>query len=123
MSVGFPAWWPSEVRSKVHALKIEDVSIARFTGLMSWVTPVDWIPNDEETQQVIFQPGEAYLRIFRTGGEVDLENQRIIHRVQFAAMSESRSVSGDIVALVQWVLYAYKDTSYVTMPDASRVPV
>lgn len=119
--ITFPAWWDEPAQKKVPW--IEDVFIARFDGFIGGVTPVPWIPTDEETQQVIFESSEGYLRIFRTGGETDLENARDIHRVQFAAMTDSRAMSIRIVALVQWVIYAYKDTSYVTMPDASRVAV
>lgn len=123
MAVVFPAWWPPEVQSRMSALRIEDVMIARFDGMITGVKPVRWLPTDSQTQQVLFDDSEAFLRIFRVGGEVDLENQRTIHRVQFAAIHQYGEVSGQILALVQWVLYAYEDTSYVTMPDSTRVAV
>lgn len=123
MAVTFPDWWPPQVRSRVQSLKIEDVMIARFTDVIGGVKPVYWLDTDEQTQQVLFDASEAFLRIYRVGGEVDLENKRTLHRVQFAAISESRNTSGDILALVQWVLYAYRDTSYVIMPDGAKVAV
>lgn len=121
MAVTFPAWWPEEAQARTQSLRIEDVMIARFTGVMGGVQPVYWMPTDEQTHQVLFDDSEAFLRIFRVGGEVDVDERRTVHRVQFAAISESRKTSSRILALVQWVLYAYEDTSYVTMPDGSRV--
>lgn len=121
MAVGFPAWWPEEVQERTHALRIEDVMIARFTGLLSGVEPVYWMPTDEQTQQVLFDDSEAFLRIYRVDGEVNLDERRTLHRVQFAAISESRKTSSRILAFVQWVLYAYEDTSYVTMPGGAKV--
>lgn len=97
--------------------------IARFDNVMDGVLPVYWIPTDEETQQILFEQSEAYLRIFRVPSEVDLEESRDIHRVQFAAMSADRNLSWQIVALVKEVLYAYRDTSYVSMPDSRKVAV
>lgn len=126
MAVTFPTWWTPEVRARVNALKIEDVMMARFSeDNIGWsgVLPVYWLPTDEQTQQVIFADSESFLRIYRVGGEVDFDNARTIHRVQFAAISEDRNLSGDILALVQWVLYAYADTSYVTMPGGAKVAV
>ncbi len=125
MAVEFPAWWPVEVQERTAALRIEDVMVARFeTGVfVSGVKPTPWLPTDVETHRVLFDEAEAFLRIFRLDGEVDLDNARTIHRVQFAAISESRKVSQRIMALVQHVLYAYKDTSYVVMPDGAKVAV
>jgi hypothetical protein len=126
MAVTFPAWWGPEVRSRVQPLKIEDVMIQRFSeDNIGWsgVLPVYWMPTDEQTQQVLFDDSEAFLRIYRLDGVVDMENRRTFHRVQFAAISESRNTSQDILALVQWVLYAYEDTSYVVMPDGAKVAV
>ena len=121
MAVTFPAWFTPEVQARVQSLRIEDVMVARFDGLMPGVRPVFWLPTDEVTHQVLFDESEAFLRIYRLDGEVDLENRRVIHRVQFAAISESRNVSTRILALVQLVLYAYESTGYVTMPDNSKV--
>lgn len=121
MAVTFPAWWTPEVRKLLP--NIEDVMIARFTGMFGGVKPVYWMPTDGETQKVVFTDSEAFLRIFRIWGQIDLENMRNIHRVQFAAISEDRNVSSDIVALVLPVLYAYQRTGYVVMPDSAKVSV
>lgn len=125
MAVVFPSWWSEEVRKRTNALKIENVMIARFSTdvFESGVLPLRWLPTDTETHRVLFDVSEAFLRIYRLDGEVDLENRRTIHRVQFAAISESSNVSSDIMALVQYVLYAYEDTSYVVMPDGAKVAV
>lgn len=121
MAVTFPAWWTTAVQASIP--KIEDVCIALFDPLFGGVKCVYWLDTDEQTQQVIFNEGEAYLRIVRLGGEVDLEDRRAIHRVQFAALTDSRNLSWDILALVQYVLYAYRDTSRVLMPDGAKVPL
>lgn len=115
----FPAWWTPEVRARIP--KIEDVCIALFQPLLGGVECVYWLDTDEQTQQVLFEEDEAYLRIVRLGGEVDDDNVRDLHRVQFAAVSKSRNLSWDILAFVQRVLYAFRDTSYVVMPDGAKV--
>jgi hypothetical protein len=119
MTVGFPAWWTESVRKSIP--KIEDVCIALFDPLLTGVHCVYWLDTDQQTQQVLFEQAEAYLRIVRLGGEVDEENNRDIHRVQFAAASESRNLSWEILAFVQRVLYAFDDTSRVLMPNGAKV--
>jgi hypothetical protein len=123
MAVSFPDWWTENpITAKLP--KIEDVNISLFSPLLTGVRCVYWLDTDEQTQQVLFSDAEAYLRIVRLGGEVDLENRRNIHRVQFAAISNSRNLSWDILAFVQQVLYAFDDTSRVLMPDgATKVPM
>lgn len=121
MTVTFPSWWSTSPVVDEHLHRIEDVGIALFDPLLGGVNCVYWLDTDEQTQQVIFQEGEGYLRIVRLGGEVDLENKRWIHRVQFAALTDSRNLSWDILALVQFVLYAYRDTSHVLMPNGAKV--
>jgi len=121
MAVTFPSWWTDSTVVDEYLHKIEDVCIALFQPLIGDCRCVYWLDTDQQTQQVIFQEGEAYLRIVRLGGEVDLEEQRAIHRVQFAALTDSRNLSWDILAFVQHVLYAYEDTSYVLMPNGAKV--
>lgn len=127
MAVTFPPWWTEELQELINRHhNIEDVMIARFSPeSMGWsgIKPVYWLPTDELTQQVLFTESEAFLRIYRVGGEIDLENKTLIHRVQFAAISESRNTSWKILALVQRVLYSYERASYVVMPDGKRVLV
>lgn len=119
MAVEFPDWWTPEVRALIP--KIEDVGIALFDSLLGGVECVYWLDTDQQTQQVLFEQGGAYLRVVRLGGEVDFENQRDIHRVQFAAASEDRNLSWEILAFVQRVLYAFNDTSRVLMPSGAKV--
>lgn len=125
MAVTFPAWWTEQIQNLVNRYhNIEDVMIARFSEAgIGWtgVTPVYWLPTDEQTQQVLFADSEAFLRIYRVGGEPDIENKTLIHRVQFAAISESRNLSWKILALTQRVLYSYERAKYVVMPDGERV--
>lgn len=124
MAVTFPAWWTEELQELCNRhINIEDVMIARFTGVIGGVLPVYWLPTDEQTQQVLFDDSEAFLRIFRVGGEPDFENRTFIHRVQFAAISEDRNISWQILALVLFVLYSYERASYVVMPDGKKVSV
>jgi hypothetical protein len=121
MTITFPSWWSSSPVVNQHLHKIEDVGIALFNSLLDGVHCVYWLDTDEQTQQVIFNEGEAYLRIVRLGGEVDLEENVSLHRVQFAALTDRRNMSWDILAFVQHVLYAYEDTSYVLMPNGAKV--
>lgn len=119
MAVTFPPWWTTQIQQLVP--KIEDVCIQLFSGLLTGVHCTYWLPTDEQTQQVLFQADEAFLRIVRLGGEVDWEEVQDIHRVQFAAVSNDRDEAWDILVFVQRVLYAYRDTSYVTMPNSAKV--
>jgi hypothetical protein len=122
--VSFPAWWTPQIAASIP--KIEDVGIALFShaannAVITGVHPRYWLDTDEQTQQVLFTADEAYLRVVRLGGETDLENNRDIHRVQFAAAHQDRDVSWDIVAFVQRTLYAYERTRYVLMPSGNKV--
>lgn len=119
MAIEFPVWWTEEIRDSIP--KIEDVCIALFAPLLSGVRCVYWLDTDEQTQQVLFDDDEAYLRVVRLGGEVDWENNMDIHRVQFAAVTEKRNASWEILAFVQRVLYAYERTSYVDLPSGAKV--
>lgn len=117
--ITFPSWWTQADRD--NQVKIEDVCIALFEPLLGGVHCVYWLDTDEQTQQILFESDEAYLRIVRLGGEVDFDNKTDIHRVQFAAASANRDLSWDILAFVQRVIYAYDRTSYVTMPGGRKI--
>lgn len=119
MAVTFPVWWTQDIRDLIP--KIEDVCIQLFAPQLAGVHCEYWLPTDEQTQQVLFGENEAFLRIVRLGGETDLENRTDYHRVQFAAVTNDRDLTWDILAFVQRVLYAYADTSYVTMPNGRKV--
>lgn len=119
MAINFPNWWTAEIRESIP--RIEDICIALFEPLLSGVRCVYWLDTDEQTQQVIFEDEEAYLRIVRLGGEVDFENNIDVHRVQFAAVTDKRNTSWDILAFVQRVLYAYERASYVELPNGAKV--
>lgn len=119
MAINFPVWWTDEIRQSIP--RIEDVCIALFQPLLDGVRCVYWLDTDEQTQQVIFEDEEAYLRIVRLGGEVDFENNIDVHRVQFAAVTDRRNASWDILAFVQRVLYAYERASYVELPNGAKV--
>lgn len=124
MAVIFPDWWSPEVRGLLP--KIEDVCIALFSleqngAVIEGCSGRYWLDTDQQTQQVVFGEGEAYLRVVRLGGETDLENNRDMHRVQFAAIHRNRNTSWEIVAFVQRVLYACERTGYVVMPDGRKV--
>lgn len=121
MAVTFPNWWADSPVVDEHMHIIEDVGIALFEPLLGGVKGVYWLDTDEQTQQVIFDAKEAFLRVVRLGGEVDLEDNKNIHRVQFAVLTDNRNLSWRILAFVQHVLYAYEDTSYVLMPNGAKV--
>ena len=124
MAVSFPTWWPQSVRDKI--VKIEDTSIALFTvpannAVLTGVHGRYWLDTDQQTQRILFEEDEAYLRVVRLGGEVDTDNNMDIHRVQFAAAHQDRNMSWDIIGFVQHVLYAYERAGYVIMPSGAKV--
>lgn len=119
MAVQFPAWWPAEVRKQI--VDIEEVGIELFRSTLPNAHGTNWLPTDEETHRVLFDAEDAFLRVFELPGELDLENNSTIHRVDFAAISNDGKDSRDILAFVQWTLYAYERASYVVLPDGAKV--
>lgn len=124
MAVTFPVWWTPTDRAKL--IKIEDVGIALFSepannAVVDGLHGRYWLDTDQQTQRILFDEDEAYLRVVRLGGEVDWENRMDIHRVQFAAAHQDRNMSWDIIGFVQRVLYAYERASYVIMPGGAKV--
>lgn len=83
-----------------------------FTPLISGVTPVKWLPKESVIESTL-QAGGGYLRIYRTGGRIDFENQRDEPNVQFVAMTMSRDKSWELIEFVRQVLAQYVERAGV----------
>lgn len=119
MAITFPAWWTPEHRARVRWIEdtcMQLVDNIGFGGLEA----VWWMPTDEERHEVLFDRAEGYVRIYRLHGEVDLNDNLDVHRVQFAVITANRNTSVQVLSLIQQVLYAYEYTSYVTMQDGAK---
>jgi hypothetical protein len=102
---GFPAWYQGGF------VDIERLLMDWFAELAPGLTPLTWFPPENEVLENI-QAGTIYLRIFRSGGRIvlDEDEQTEVDRthVQFAAMSASRDLSWEVIEFVRNMLYTFK---------------
>lgn len=102
MSIGYPPWYQGGCPD------VERVMRDLFADLLTGVEVVAWMPPDYANQ---LASGVSFLRIFRLGGRINVDNRAWVDetRVQFAALSESRDDSWALVEFVRQVLYAYRE--------------
>lgn len=101
---GFPAWWQGGF------VDIERLLSEYYQALLTNVTVLNWFPPDNEVLEEI-EAGTIYLRIFRSGGRIVLdeggEGEVDRPHVQFAAMSASRDLSWEVIEFVRNTLYCF----------------
>jgi hypothetical protein len=101
---GYPSWY------KGGFADLERLLMDFYANLLSGVTPLTWLPPENEVLEQI-QLGVIYLRIFRSGGRIvfaeDGESEIDRAHVQFAAMSSSRDLSWEVIEFVRNTLYAF----------------
>lgn len=105
--IGYPVWYEGGCPD------VEKVMRTLFAPLLSGVEVVSWLPPDYPSH---LGSGGAYLRVFRLGGRLNIDNRAWIDeaRVQFAALSNSRDDSWQLMEFVRQVLYAYREGGHVT---------
>lgn len=110
--IGYPAWYQGGCPD------VESVMRDLFGALLTNVEVVAWIPPDYATT---LSQGKAILRVFRLGGQINVENKAWVDetRVQFAALSASRDDSWHLIEFVRQVLYAFRDGGTVTGTGSS----
>lgn len=103
---GYPAWYLGGCPDAEKVLK------TLFDGLLTGVQVVSWMPPDYATT---LSNGDAFLRVFRTGGRLNVENRNWVDetRIQVATLSASRDGSWALMEFVRQVLYAYRDGGHV----------
>ncbi len=90
-----------------------------FTPLLSGVTPVKWLPAESVIESTL-KSGDGYLRIYRTGGRINFEQNRDEPNVQFVAMTKSRDESWRLIEFVRQVLSQFVKQSAL-VPGTTHV--
>lgn len=102
---GFPPWYEGGF------VDIERLLLGFYDELLSAVTLLTWFPPEDEVLANIVA-GTIYLRVFRSGGRIilDEDGETEVDRthVQFAAMSASRDLSWEVIEFVRNTLYPFK---------------
>lgn len=101
---GFPPWY------RGGFVDIEVLLSLWYQALLGGVLVLNWFPPENEVLEQI-EAGTIYLRIFRSGGRIvlDEDGKAEVDRphVQFAAMSASRDLSWQVIEFVRNTLYPF----------------
>lgn len=77
------------------------VEVTGFLGdVFTGIEPTYWLPANETIETTV-RSGGGYLRIFRTGGRVDFEQNRDEPIVQIAVLTQSRDKSWEVMEAVR----------------------
>lgn len=95
--IGYPDWWAGGFPDA------EDLMKTLFTPLLTNVSLVPWLPEVSKVATQL-QAGNGFLRIYRTGGKINHEQNRDEPNVQFAALTESRAKSWELIEFIRMVL-------------------
>lgn len=93
VTISYPDWWDGE---KLGFPNIEDLLKTLFVPLISGVTVTYWLPSESVIEDTL-SSGGGFLRIYRTGGAVNLQENRDEPNVQLAALTKSRDISWDLI--------------------------
>lgn len=105
--IGYPNWWRGGYPD------IEKLLATLFSPLLTGVTVTHWLPAQDVIEASLAN-GDAYLRIYRTGGKINREQNRDEPNVQIAALSHSRDASWELVEFIRTgVLEQYDEASIV----------
>ncbi|MCT7369461.1 phage tail termination protein [Mycolicibacterium llatzerense] len=92
-SISYPAWWN---RDQAGFPNIENLLKTLFTPMISGITVTYWLPSDRVIEDTL-AAGGGFLRIYRTGGRANYEENRDEPNVQLAALTKSRDDSWDLI--------------------------
>lgn len=107
----FPDWYRGGF---VDAEKLlEDL----FTPLLTDVMLVPWLPKPG-TYEDQLNSGKAFLRIARTGGSFNFDENRDEPRAQFAAIAKSRKMSWDLIEFCRQVIWSFERGA--TVPNTTH---
>lgn len=96
-----PDWYPDWYKGGYP--DIETVLVQLFSELLTGVEIVNFLEQNAVDR---LQAGTAFLRIARTSGHIDGDQQRDQARVQLAAWTPSRADSWELIEFVRQVLEA-----------------
>jgi hypothetical protein len=100
VTIGFPDWW--EVGRGGYP-NIQKLTRTVFDGLLTNVKLLSWFPDPDVYEQHL-AAGGGYLRTYRTGGQINLSQNRDEPKVQFAALTRSSDDSWELIEFVRQVL-------------------
>lgn len=92
--ITYPAWWAGGYPN------IEDLLGALLAPLLGGVQVTYWLPSQEVINNTI-AAGGGYLRVYRTGGKINREQNRDEPNVQIAALTASRDASWELIEFVR----------------------
>lgn len=107
MSITFPDWWEGGYPNIENLLKA-----FLATRLGPDITPTYWLPPPNEYAAHL-EAGKGFLRIYRTGGRENEEQNRDEPKVQFAALTPSRDDSWELIEIVRSVGKAFATAAIV----------
>jgi hypothetical protein len=90
----------------------EDLVKTLFAPLLTGVTAVSWLPAPKTVEETL-KARSGYLRVYRTGGKINREQNRDEPNVQFVALTRSRDDSWDLIEFVRQVLEQFESTAIV----------
>mgnify|MGYP000904106005 CR=1 FL=1 len=99
----YPQWWGGGYPD------IEALLETLFTPLLVGVEPTKWLPGPAEIEATLAE-GRGYLRIYRTGGKINRDENRDEPNVQIAALTASRDKSWELIEFVRTGVLEQFDT-------------
>lgn len=101
MSLTLPDWWVGGFPN------IENLLKGLLTPLLGANTQATyWLPTQDVYEQQL-SDGKGYLRIYRTGGKINRDENRDEPKVQFAALTRSRDESWELIEFTRQVGEAF----------------
>lgn len=107
MSLTLPGWWQGGFPN------IENLLKQFFTPFLGANTAATyWLPPQEVYEEQL-AAGNGYLRLYRTGGKINREQNRDEPKVQFAALTRSRDESWELIEFARQVGESFTKTGIV----------
>lgn len=100
MTITYPAWWAGGFPDAEKLLR------ALFTPLLGGVTVGSWLPATDAYEAQL-AAGGGFLRLYRTGGRINRDQNRDEPRIQIAALTRSRDDSWELIEFCRQVLDGY----------------
>lgn len=103
----FPDWY-----DKTRTLADAEFLVKNyFSNMLPDTNVVSWLPSgDDVLKSITGTPPQRWLRIFRVGGPISLEDTKSWvdqPRIQFAAIAPTRDESWDIITFIRTVAWQF----------------
>ncbi len=93
----YPTWWTDGVDGYPN---VENLLKTLFVPQLPGLTVTYWMPPEDQIQAILLAGG-GILRIYRTGGSIDHDNNVDLPKVQIAALTRSRDASWGLIEFVR----------------------